>query len=87
MGNTGLSRRNSLFIKQDSTGTERRMTVSSRQNTLLEEEVTVKKSVPFPEPLTDRQKQLLVDTWKILEEDIAKVGVITFIRYGKLFNN
>lgn len=67
-------------MKQDSTGNERRMTISSRQNTLLEEEVTVKKAAPFPEPLTERQKQLLLDTWKILEEDIAKVGVITFIR-------
>lgn len=87
MGNSGLTRRNSVFFlgKQDSSSSdknERRMTVSSRQNTLQEEEVTttVKKSVPFPEPLTDREKQLLIETWAILEQDIASVGVITFIR-------
>jgi hypothetical protein len=33
-----------------------------------------------PEALTERQKELLRDTWKILEGNIAKVGVITFIR-------
>jgi hypothetical protein len=33
-----------------------------------------------PESLTERQKELLKDTWKILEGNVAKVGVITFIR-------
>jgi hypothetical protein len=33
-----------------------------------------------PEPLTERQKELLTETWKELETNIAKVGVITFIR-------
>jgi hypothetical protein len=33
-----------------------------------------------PEALTERQKELLRDTWKVLEGNIAKVGVITFIR-------
>jgi hypothetical protein len=33
-----------------------------------------------PEPLTERQKELLTETWKELESNIAKVGVITFIR-------
>lgn len=33
-----------------------------------------------PEPLTERQKELLTETWKELENNIAKVGVITFIR-------
>ena len=33
-----------------------------------------------PEPLTERQKELLTETWKELEGNIAKVGVITFIR-------
>lgn len=33
-----------------------------------------------PEALSERQKELLKDTWKILEGNIAKVGVITFIR-------
>lgn len=86
MGNSGLTRRNSVFFgKQDSSSsekTERRLTIGSRQNTLQEEEVTttVKKAAPFPEPLTDRQKQLLAETWAILEQDIASVGVITFIR-------
>lgn len=87
MGNSGLTRRNSVFFlgKQDSSSsdkTERRLTISSRQNTLQEEvTTTVKKAAPFPEPLTDRQKQLLAETWAILEQDIASVGVITFIRY------
>ncbi|KAK7575709.1 hypothetical protein V9T40_011995 [Parthenolecanium corni] len=88
MGNSGLTRRNSVFFlgKQDSSSsdkTERRLTISSRQNTLQEEEVTttIKKSAPFPESLTERQKQLLAETWAILEQDIASVGVITFIRY------
>lgn len=33
-----------------------------------------------PEPLTERQKELLSETWKELESNVAKVGVITFIR-------
>lgn len=33
-----------------------------------------------PEPLTERQKELLTETWKELENNIAKVGVITFVR-------
>ncbi|GFG36276.1 hypothetical protein Cfor_00808, partial [Coptotermes formosanus] len=32
-----------------------------------------------PEPLTELQKELLTETWKELENNIAKVGVITFI--------
>lgn len=56
---------------------------NSRQNTLLEEEVPEEGRAPSPpsepEPLTERQKQILAENWKILEEDIAKVGVITFI--------
>lgn len=55
---------------------------NSRQNTLLEEEITEETgtSIADPDPLTEGQKQVLIDTWKVLEEDIAKVGVITFIR-------
>ena len=33
-----------------------------------------------PEPLTEQQKEQLRDSWKILEKNIAEVGVITFIR-------
>jgi hypothetical protein len=33
-----------------------------------------------PQALTDREKELLEETWKELEGNIAKVGVITFIR-------
>jgi hypothetical protein len=33
-----------------------------------------------PEALTERQKEILEETWKELEGNIAKVGVITFIR-------
>jgi hypothetical protein len=33
-----------------------------------------------PEVLTERQKELLEETWKELEGNVAKVGVITFIR-------
>jgi hypothetical protein len=33
-----------------------------------------------PEALTERQKELLRETWKELEDNVAKVGVITFIR-------
>ncbi|XP_067009497.1 neuroglobin-like [Anabrus simplex] len=32
-----------------------------------------------PPELSDRQKELLRETWKELEDNIAKVGVITFI--------
>lgn len=66
-------------MKQDSSSSEKRLTRSSRQNTILEEEVT-REPAPAPEPLNDKQKALLIETWKILEQDIAKVGVITFIR-------
>ncbi|XP_039283623.1 cytoglobin-2 [Nilaparvata lugens] len=36
-------------------------------------------SDPPPQPLTAAQKQILQETWRVLEDDIAKVGVITFI--------
>ncbi|EEB14769.1 Globin D, coelomic, putative [Pediculus humanus corporis] len=32
-----------------------------------------------PPELTTREKELLIETWKELEENIAKVGVITFV--------
>ena len=31
--------------------------------------------------LTDREKELLKDTWKAIEKDVAKVGVVMFVRY------
>jgi hypothetical protein len=34
---------------------------------------------PVP-TLTDKQRVMLAETWKQLESNIAKVGVITFIR-------
>ena len=37
-------------------------------------------SLVRPEPLTERQKELLRESWKELEKNIAEVGVITFIR-------
>jgi hypothetical protein len=86
MGNTGLSRRNSVFFsnKQDSSASDKndKHMISSRQSTLHEDEelLMAAKNVPPPEPLTERQKQLLCETWTILEKDIASVGVITFIR-------
>jgi len=86
MGNAGTTRRGSIFSKQDSTGddssTRHGKWLSSRQNTLLEEEEFPPEppAMPPPEPLTPRQKELLTETWKLLEEDIAKVGVITFVR-------
>lgn len=54
----------------------------SRQNTLPEEEdgITDFQGSRDPEPLTERQKELLAENWKVVEGDIAKVGVITFIR-------
>ncbi|XP_025425683.1 neuroglobin-1-like isoform X1 [Sipha flava] len=85
MGNAGATRRGSIFSKQDSTGdegsTRHNKRLSSRQNTLLEEEEFPPEppASPPPEPLTMRQKELLTETWKLLEEDIAKVGVITFV--------
>lgn len=88
MGNAGATRRGSIFSKQDSTGedgsTRHNKRLSSRQNTLLEEEEFPPEppASPAPEPLTMRQKELLTETWKLLEEDIAKVGVITFVRYA-----
>lgn len=88
MGNANATRRGSIFSKQDSTGDEgstnrHSKRLSSRQNTLLEEEEFPPEppAPPPPEPLTMRQKELLTETWKLLEEDIAKVGVITFVRY------
>lgn len=42
--------------------------------------------VPSPRRLperpdfTDRQKELVLDTWKSIQEDIAKVGVVMFMR-------
>lgn len=87
MGNAGTTRRGSIFSKQDSTGedgsTRHNKRLSSRQNTFLEEEEFPPEppAIPPPEPLTMRQKELLTEMWKLLEEDIAKVGVITFVRY------
>ncbi|XP_050526146.1 neuroglobin-1-like [Daktulosphaira vitifoliae] len=85
MGNANATRRGSIFSKQDSTSEEgsNRLSkrLSSRQNTLIEEEEFLPEppALPPPEPLTERQKELLTETWKLLEEDIAKVGVITFV--------
>lgn len=56
---------------------------SSRENTLPEEEEDVpaeNQGGKDPEPLTERQKELLAENWKVVEGDIARVGVITFIR-------
>lgn len=30
--------------------------------------------------LSDKQKQIVIDTWSIVSQDIARVGVITFMR-------
>ncbi|VVC44317.1 Hypothetical protein CINCED_3A019004, partial [Cinara cedri] len=85
MGNASATRRGSIFSKQDSTGdegsTRHSKRLSSRQNTLLEEEEYQPELpiAPPPEPLTTRQKELLTEMWKLLEDDIAKVGVITFV--------
>lgn len=83
MGNTATGRRNSMLPKQESSSSEGQGGVklgrNSRQNTLQEEEE--ENQAVDPEPLTDRQKELLVATWKVVEGDIAKVGVITFIRW------
>lgn len=93
MGNTSATRRGSIFSKQDSTGdegsTRHNKRLSSRQNTLLEEEEFPPEppASPPPEPLTMRQKELLTETWKLLEDDIAKVGVITFVRYAHQYGN
>lgn len=54
---------------------------TSRQSTVQEEDEGVDSyGGGEPEPLTDRQKELLLETWKVVEGDIASVGVITFIR-------
>uniref|UniRef100_A0A1B6EFS4 Globin domain-containing protein n=1 Tax=Clastoptera arizonana TaxID=38151 RepID=A0A1B6EFS4_9HEMI len=81
MGNTATGRRNSILAKQESSSSDGKVAKPSRQNTLIEEETTDDASgaIPEPSPLTEGQKQILNDTWKVLEEDIAKVGVITFI--------
>ncbi|KAK7493434.1 hypothetical protein BaRGS_00015334 [Batillaria attramentaria] len=31
-------------------------------------------------PFTDRQRELVVETWKVVQEDIARVGVKMFIK-------
>lgn len=33
-----------------------------------------------PPPLTEDQKRLILETWKILEKDIASVGILVFIK-------
>ena len=44
----------------------------------------VAKSLPPPAAaavsLTDEQKTLIRDSWKLLEKDIAEVGIIVFIK-------
>lgn len=35
--------------------------------------------VELPE-FTDRQKELVTETWRIVQEDMAKVGVVMFIK-------
>ncbi|XP_061453475.1 cytoglobin-1-like isoform X2 [Rhineura floridana] len=36
--------------------------------------------VPEPFPLSESQKELIEESWKILHKDIARVGIIVFIR-------
>ena len=31
-------------------------------------------------PFTDRQKELVTETWRVVQEDMARVGVIMFIK-------
>ena len=31
-------------------------------------------------PLTEAQKAIILETWKLLEQDIANVGIIVFIK-------
>ena len=31
-------------------------------------------------PFTDRQKELVTETWRMVQEDMAKVGVVMFIK-------
>ncbi|KAK9507362.1 hypothetical protein O3M35_007235 [Rhynocoris fuscipes] len=69
MGNTTAGRRNSVLSKE-----------SSLSEALTPAEEAAAAQGPMPPPLTDHQIELLTKTWKLLEEDIAKVGVITFIR-------
>lgn len=68
MGNVAAGRRGSVLSKESSITDGK----PSRQNTLAEDSP--------PEPLSEAQKADLTRTWKLLEDDIAKVGVITFIR-------
>lgn len=67
MGNVAAGRRGSVLSKESSITDGK----PSRQNTLAEDSP--------PEPLSETQKADLTRTWKLLEDDIAKVGVITFI--------
>jgi hypothetical protein len=39
---------------------------------------------PPIEYLTDEQKIFIRTSWKIIEADITRVGVITFIQYGHI---
>lgn len=36
-------------------------------------------SDPVPE-FSDRQKELVLDTWKIIQEDMSRVGVVMFMQ-------
>ncbi|KAF6211143.1 hypothetical protein GE061_014258 [Apolygus lucorum] len=71
MGNTVPGRRNSILSKEGS------VSEPSRQNTICDSDPI--SPGPQPEPLTPEQMELLTRTWKMLEDDIAHVGVITFI--------
>ncbi|KAG8301763.1 hypothetical protein J6590_045756 [Homalodisca vitripennis] len=91
MGNTAQGRRNSMLPKQESSSSDTTAAKggkNSRQNTLQEEEDCVTElqggggggnDGGESEALTERQKELLTESWKVVEGDIAKVGVITFI--------
>ena len=50
----------------------------SKQETYMSVE-TVNVEVQTP-PINDHQKQILRETWSIVQDDIAKVGVVTFMR-------
>ncbi|RZF42886.1 hypothetical protein LSTR_LSTR013173 [Laodelphax striatellus] len=77
-----------------SDGAHGRLTAGSRQNTVTaaEDEPPMAGAAtpasppppdaaapPPPPPVTAAEKLVLQETWKVLEDDIAKVGVITFI--------
>ncbi|KAK6175299.1 hypothetical protein SNE40_013790 [Patella caerulea] len=66
----------SIFKQEEGDSYSRNSSVTSNQSSSS----TVLKLDKEPPVLNDHQKSLLRESWSSLQDDIAKVGVVTFIR-------